>query len=73
MEKELNEYKILTAKQALEIDKLRAELGEAEEKLKKIHLNLICIGGPLNDNYHRYSPAQLKVFFSIENIIEGNQ
>lgn len=61
----------LIAKQALRI----AELEEENENLKEIvgavHMKLICIGAPLNDNYYRYTDEQLQIFFDIEKLVAG--
>ena len=57
--------------QAMKIFELQKENADKEEILDKIHLMLVCIGGPLNDNYHKYSKEQLKVFFDIARLIEA--
>ena len=30
---------------------------------------LVSIGGPLNDNYHQYNKDQLKIFWTIDRIL----
>lgn len=50
---------------------LEADMAQAEDKLKRIRLQLICIGAPLNDNFLRYSKEQLKPFGKIQDILNG--
>lgn len=56
----------LIAKQAREIAELREYREGAQEAFKTIVNNCVCIGGPLNDNFLRYSKEQLAVFYRIE-------
>lgn len=41
----------------------------AIKTLDKIILNLVCIGGPLNDNILQYTPEQRKIFHRIEEYV----
>lgn len=50
---------------------LEADIAFAEEKLKRVRLQLICCGAPLNDNFLRYSKEQLKPFGKIQDILNG--
>jgi len=59
------------ANQAKDIYKMYNRVKELEDALKNINRSLICIGGPLNDNVKNYSADQLKLFFKINDIIEG--
>lgn len=62
----------IIAKQAIKIE----ELNEEKEILKKIigsiHKELISIGAPLNDNADKYTDQQLKIFFRIEKLLNGD-
>ena len=59
----------LIAKQAKDIFEKDQYINELEGALKSIRINLVCIGGPLNDNVKNYSPEQLKLFFHFDHII----
>lgn len=48
---------------------LKKELKEYKDNAKRVKNMLVCIGGPLNDNYHQYNKDQLKIFHTIENIL----
>lgn len=61
----MNKDELIT-KQQLEIEKLEEANRAYEDALHNIHLMLISIGGPLNDNYHQYSTNQLVIFRAIE-------
>lgn len=58
----------LIARQALKIEKLASSLADATAALGKIHSELVCIGGPLNDNKLSYTPQQLQIFYRIERL-----
>lgn len=60
----------LIGKQQLEIEELKEKLSHAKENLRNIRRILICVGGPLNDNFHQYTKKQLKPFFDIENYLD---
>ncbi len=55
----------LIARQAKELEELKDKLKSREKDLRSIKMELICIGGPLNDNVLLYSKEQLKPFFRI--------
>lgn len=52
-------------KQAIEIRELKEQVSDLENALEDIKSTIVCIGGPLNDNYYQYSPNQLKIFHRI--------
>ncbi len=54
---------ILT-KQVLE---LRTEVNDLLENMQRIFLRLICIGGPFNDNKHKFTKEQLAYLHPILN------
>ena len=61
----------MIAMQARKIMELEADMAFAEEKLKRIRLQLICCGAPLNDNFLQYSKEQLEPFGKIQDILNG--
>lgn len=61
----------LIALEARKIIELDANILQAEGRLRRIKMQLICIGGPLNDNFLQYSKEQLKPFFKIQDILDG--
>ncbi len=61
----------LIAKQQLEIEDLKERVADQEERLRKIHMACICIGGPLNDNVKQYTRAQMGDFFLIDQLAAG--
>lgn len=63
-EKALAEY----ARRSLEFE---GQIKEMKEAFRNIDSMLYSIGGPLNDNVHRYNKNQLKIFFRIKDEIEG--
>lgn len=52
----------LIAQQSLEIASLKERISLYEECCKKIHLECVAIGAPLNDNKLGYSREQLGPF-----------
>lgn len=61
----------LIAKQQLELEELKEQVKNKNAGLRDIHLQLISIGGPLNDNMDRYTPKQLLRFQRILFIVEA--
>ena len=59
----------LVAKQQLEIENLKEDNQRLNKALNDINLLLICVGGPLNDNFYQYNEEQLKTFKQIACII----
>lgn len=55
----------LITKQQLEIESLKESLSSATKRLKEIHLRMICIGGPFNDNKHGFTKSQLSFLHPI--------
>lgn len=55
----------LIARQAKQLEELKDDVADLSNRLKQIRLNIICIGGPLNDNKLHYSHEQLRVFSKI--------
>lgn len=60
----------LIARQAKRIEELKEEVTENNKALHDIKMKLVCIGGPLNDNYHQYNQAQRKIFYDILDLCE---
>lgn len=60
----------LIAKQQLQIETLQQALTERNHALQQINLNLICIGGPLNDNAQGYTKEQLRIFWRIKELCD---
>lgn len=60
----------LIGKQAIKIFELNDKIKKYEGCLSDIKFRLICIGGPLNDNYHKYNKQQLVIFFNIQKDID---
>ena len=58
----------LVAKQQLEIENLKEKLQRALEDKESIVMELVCIGGPLNDNKLKYTQEQLKILFRIHEL-----
>lgn len=61
----------LIVDQVLQMNALEEELRRKETALKEIKWLIICCGGPLNDNFLRYSREQLVIFDQILRLIEG--
>ncbi len=59
----------LIVKQALKLEKLKAELAEYKFAEKEINALMVCIGGPLNDNKLGYTAEQLKPFQAIARLL----
>lgn len=55
----------LIARQAKQLEELRDEVEDLEERARKALLHIYCIGGPLNDNKLGYSKTQLVTFARI--------
>ena len=51
--------------QQLEIQRLKDENKDMDERLLKIYQNIFSCGGPLNDNIDRYTNPQMKRFYDI--------
>lgn len=60
------------AKQAIKIEELNEENEILKKIINSIHMELISIGAPLNDNVDGYTNQQLKIFFRIEELLHGN-
>lgn len=58
-------YETLCAQQALKIAELESKVAEQKDRIDGARRELICIGGPLNDNYLGYTKEQLFVFHRI--------
>ena len=68
-----NQKNKLIADQQLEIKELKWKVNDFQKRMKEIDLKLHCIGGPLNDNFHRYNKKQLKIFYEISELCELTQ
>ena len=44
---------------------LKNEIKQMKENFSSISSMIVCIGGPLNDNVHRYNKKQLVIFSQI--------
>jgi len=60
----------LVAKQQLEIENQKQRILALEGSLSMIHILMICVGGPLNDNFLKYSKEQSVIFHRMEDIID---
>jgi len=61
----------LIAKQQLEIEELKITSNNRRQALEAIHLQCVCIGGPLNGNVKGYTRKQMKDFWDINEIAEA--
>lgn len=61
----------LIAAQAEEIFALNEICNKHVENSRKILNMLVCIGGPLNDNKHKYNKEQLAIFVRIMDVLGG--
>lgn len=55
----------LISKQQLEIEYLKECLHNYRQSLENIRGLIVCIGGPLNDNFYKYTKDQLFLFRKI--------
>ena len=56
----------LIAKQALRIAELEEDMRDRDERLGRIHLMLVSIGGPLNDNVLQFNSSQRQLLHRID-------
>ena len=56
----------LIARQAKQIEELRDELTWLWQGVHEARAHMICIGGPLNDNYLGFTKEQRAVFHRID-------
>jgi hypothetical protein len=66
----MNDTEII-AMQARKIADYEVEMAQYVDRIRRIRLQLICTGAPLNDNFLQYSKEQLKPFFKIQDITDG--
>ncbi len=66
----MNDNEII-AQQAREIIVLRNLLSDFKKARDNIHMEIYCIGGPLNDNKLQYSHKQRMTFHDIWKHLEG--
>ena len=59
----------LIAYQAKRVVELERTVQDLSFRMAEVHLNIICGGGPLNDNKLHYSPAQLVLFSKIDDLV----
>lgn len=64
-------YEQLCAQQALQIANLTARVKAMNEAMRKIHMVIYCVGGPLNDNKLGYSRQQMEPFSRIAAQADG--
>lgn len=62
------DYERLTAQQALELATVKEENADLKDRLDKIHMMLVCIGGPLNDNVLGFNEAQRRLLHRIDEL-----
>lgn len=60
----------LITKQQLKIHQLEADNKNLVDCIQRLRTDMICIGGPLNDNILEYSPKQLTLFQRMDRHIE---
>lgn len=65
------DYEKLCAQQALQIANLTARVKAMNEAMRKIHMEVYGIGGPLNDNKLGYSRQQMVPFSRIAAQADG--
>jgi hypothetical protein len=58
-------------RQAVRIDSLEQENTELKQRIERAVLNIVCIGGPLNDNKLGYTKEQLVTFWRIKEELES--
>lgn len=56
------DFETVISRQALKIEELQDRIAILERARSNAMLEMICIGGPLNDNKLQYSNAQLSTF-----------
>ncbi len=62
---------MVIAAQARKIARLEADVLRTTGILKAVKMQLVRVGGPLNDNQLRYNKDQLVLFFKIQDILDG--
>jgi len=60
----------IIAAQAREIIGLRGEMREMRNAMNRVVIQIVCVGGPLNDNKLHYTPQQLVIFKKIVDELE---
>jgi len=60
----------LITNQQLKTHQLEADNKDLINCIQRLRTDMICIGGPLNDNVLEYSPKQLMVFQRMDRHIE---
>jgi hypothetical protein len=60
----------LITNQQLKIHQLEADNKSLIDCVQRLYMDMICIGGPLNDNVLEYSPKQLMVFQRMDRHIQ---
>jgi len=66
-----NELLELIGKQQFEIDNLRTRIKSLETCVHDIKVQMICVGGPLNDNFLKYTKEQSYIFYRFQELIDG--
>ena len=59
------------ARQAMKIGELEIQIKNMDEGMTLAMREMICIGGPLNDNKLGYTKEQLLPFFRIQSALDG--
>lgn len=60
----------LIAKQQLEIEGMRGRIADIKKAATSIIMQIICIGGPLNDNVKGYSASQMQDWRHVQDLAE---
>ena len=51
---------------------MKKQLQHRDDILGSIHMMLVCIGGPLNDDARGYTPPQKKIFFRMYELLRSD-
>lgn len=68
----LSERDTVITEQVIEIRNLKSVLNKLLKALNEIDRSIVCCGGPLNDNIHKYNNDQLKIFYEFGEIIKNS-
>ena len=61
----------LIARQAKQIEELKDQLSDLQERIQSAISIMVCIGGPLNDNRLGYNSEQRKLFHETQHTLEN--
>ena len=60
----------LITKQQLQIHEQEQQIKDLCKCISRIRTLMVCVGGPLNDNVHKYTDAQSLIFHRMDDVIE---